>query len=101
MTILTLRRIREDRFEVTEPDIEPVTFKTRAEARDGALSTTRARRSGRLARRWRRPRERKAWSTGLQSSALPSNPCNYFPLPRTSPKGFTDPIEKSTSVTVA
>jgi hypothetical protein len=29
MTILTLRRIREDRFEVTGPDIEPVTFKTR------------------------------------------------------------------------
>jgi hypothetical protein len=30
MTILTLRRIREDRFEVTGPDIEPMTFKTRA-----------------------------------------------------------------------
>ena len=27
MTILTLRRIRDDRFEVTGPDIEPVTFK--------------------------------------------------------------------------
>ena len=33
MTILTLRRIREDRFEVTGADIEPVTFKTRVEAR--------------------------------------------------------------------
>ena len=37
MTILTLRRIREDRFEVTGPDIEPVTFKTRVEARDWCL----------------------------------------------------------------
>ena len=34
MTVLTLRRIRQDRFEVTGPDIEPVTFKTRVEARD-------------------------------------------------------------------
>jgi hypothetical protein len=33
MTVLTLRRIR-DHFVVTGPDIEPVTFKTRAEARD-------------------------------------------------------------------
>ena len=38
MTILTLRRIREDRFEVTGPDIEPVTFKTRVEARDWCLT---------------------------------------------------------------
>ena len=30
MTVFTLRRIRQDRFEVTGPDIEPVTFKTRA-----------------------------------------------------------------------
>ena len=37
MTILTLRRIREDRFEVTGPDIEPMTFKTRVEARDWCL----------------------------------------------------------------
>ena len=37
MTVLTLRRIREDRFEVTGPDIEPVTFKTRVEARDWCL----------------------------------------------------------------
>jgi hypothetical protein len=37
MTILTLRRIRQDRFEVTGPDIEAVTFKTRAEARDWCL----------------------------------------------------------------
>ena len=35
MTILTLRRIREDRFEVTGPDIEP---KTRVEARDWCLT---------------------------------------------------------------
>ena len=34
MTVLTMRRIRQDRFVVTGPDIEPVTFKTRAEARD-------------------------------------------------------------------
>ena len=34
MTVLTLRRIRQDRFEVTGPDIEPMTFKTRVEARD-------------------------------------------------------------------
>ena len=27
MTVLTLPRIREDRFEVTGPDIEPMTFK--------------------------------------------------------------------------
>ena len=38
MTILTLRRIREDRFEVTGPDIEPVTFKTRVEARNWCLT---------------------------------------------------------------
>ena len=38
MTILTLRRIREDRFEVTGADIEPVTFKTRVEARDWCLT---------------------------------------------------------------
>ena len=38
MTILTLRRIRDDRFEVTGPDIEPVTFKTRVEARDWCLT---------------------------------------------------------------
>jgi hypothetical protein len=38
MTILTLRRIREDRFEVTGPDIEPATFKTRVEARDWCLT---------------------------------------------------------------
>jgi hypothetical protein len=36
MTVLTLRRIR-DHFVVTGPDIEPVTFKTRAEARDWCL----------------------------------------------------------------
>jgi hypothetical protein len=33
MTVLTMRRIR-DHFVVTGPDIEPVTFKTRVEARD-------------------------------------------------------------------
>ena len=38
MTILTLRRIREHRFEVTGPDIEPVTFKTQVEARDWCLT---------------------------------------------------------------
>ena len=38
MTILTLRRIREDRFEVTGPDVEPGTFKTRVEARDWCLT---------------------------------------------------------------
>ena len=38
MTVLTLRRIRQDRFEVTGPDIEPVTFKTRVEARDWCLT---------------------------------------------------------------
>jgi hypothetical protein len=38
MTVLTLRRIREDRFEVTGSDIEPVTFKTRVEARDWCLT---------------------------------------------------------------
>ena len=37
MTILTLRRIRQDRFEVTGPDIESVTFKTRVEAGTGAF----------------------------------------------------------------
>ena len=36
MTVLTLRRIR-DHFVVTGPDIEPVTFKTRAEARRWCL----------------------------------------------------------------
>ena len=29
MTVLTLRRIRDDRFEVTGSDIEPLIFKTR------------------------------------------------------------------------
>jgi hypothetical protein len=38
VTVLTLRRIREDRFEVTGPDIEPVTLKTRVEARDWCLT---------------------------------------------------------------
>jgi hypothetical protein len=38
VTIRTLRRIREDRFEVTGPDIEPATFKTRVEARDWCLT---------------------------------------------------------------
>ena len=38
MTVLTLRRIREDRFEVTGPDIESMTFKTRVEARDWCLT---------------------------------------------------------------
>jgi hypothetical protein len=33
VTVLTLRRIRQDRFEVTGLDIEPMTFKTRVEAR--------------------------------------------------------------------
>ena len=32
MTVLTMRRVR-DQFVVTGPDIEPVTFKTRAQAR--------------------------------------------------------------------
>ncbi len=32
MTVLTMRRIR-DHFVVTGPDIEPLTFKTRYEAR--------------------------------------------------------------------
>jgi hypothetical protein len=36
MTVLTMRRIR-DHFVVTGPDIEPVTFKTRADARDWCL----------------------------------------------------------------
>jgi hypothetical protein len=36
MTTLTMRRIR-DHFVVTGPDIEPMTFKTRVEARDGCL----------------------------------------------------------------
>ena len=36
MSVLTMRRIR-DHFVVTGPDIEPVTFKTRAEARDWCL----------------------------------------------------------------
>ena len=59
MTILTLRRIRQDRFEVTGPDIEAVTFKTRAEARDWCLQHYRGRRSGRSARKVRRLGERK------------------------------------------
>ena len=33
VTVLTMRRVR-DHFVVTGPDIEPATFKTRAEARD-------------------------------------------------------------------
>ena len=33
MTVLTMRRVREH-FVVTGPDIEPMTFKTRREARD-------------------------------------------------------------------
>jgi hypothetical protein len=37
VTVLTLRRIRQDRFEVTGADIEPVKFKTRVEARDWCL----------------------------------------------------------------
>ena len=37
MTVLNMRRIR-DHFVVTGPDIEPVTFKTRAEARDWCLT---------------------------------------------------------------
>ena len=41
MTVLTLRRIRQDRFEVTGPDIERVTFKTRVEARDWCLKHSR------------------------------------------------------------
>ena len=38
MRVLTPRRIRDDRFEVTGPDIEPMTFKTRVEARDWCLT---------------------------------------------------------------
>jgi hypothetical protein len=38
VTVLTLRRIRDDRFEVTGSDIEPLTFKTRVEARDWCLT---------------------------------------------------------------
>ena len=38
MTVLTLRRIRQDRFEVTGPVIEPMTFKTRVGARDWCLT---------------------------------------------------------------
>ena len=37
MTVLTLRRIHQDRFEVTGPDMKSVTFKTRVEARDWCL----------------------------------------------------------------
>jgi hypothetical protein len=33
VTVLTLRRVR-DHFVVTGPDIEPMTFKTRGQARD-------------------------------------------------------------------
>ena len=36
MTVLTMRRVC-DHFVVTGPDIEPVTFKTRVEARDWCL----------------------------------------------------------------
>ena len=46
MTVLTLRRIRQERFEVTGPDIEPLTFKTRVEAREWCLKHYRGRRSG-------------------------------------------------------
>jgi hypothetical protein len=38
VTVLTLRRIRDDRFEVTRPDIKPVIFKTRVEARNWCLT---------------------------------------------------------------
>jgi hypothetical protein len=38
VTVLTLRRIRQDGFEVTGLDIEPMTFKTRVEARDWCLT---------------------------------------------------------------
>jgi hypothetical protein len=33
VTVLTMRRVREH-FVITGPDIEPMTFKTRAQARD-------------------------------------------------------------------
>jgi hypothetical protein len=73
VTILTLRRIREDRFEVTGPDIEPVTFKPEWRRGTGALRITRARQSARLAaargahRRqwWLRPNWLKFWSAAL------------------------------------
>jgi hypothetical protein len=69
MTVLTLRRIR-DHFVVTGPDIEPVTFKTRAEARDWCLKHTRARQFASLAavrgahrrQRWLRLNWLKFWS---------------------------------------
>jgi hypothetical protein len=38
VTVLTLRRIRQDGLEVTGLDIEPMTFKTRVEARDWCLT---------------------------------------------------------------
>ena len=34
VTVLTMRRVRDDCFEVTGPDIQPMRFKTRAQARD-------------------------------------------------------------------
>ena len=70
MTILTLRRIREDRFEVTGPDIEPVTFKTRVEARDWCLTQypgspireVGGRKRAHRRQRWLRPNWLKFWS---------------------------------------
>ena len=70
MTILTLRRIRQHRFEVTGPDIEPVTFKTQVEARDWCLTQypgspireVGGRKRGIRRQRWLRPNWLKFWS---------------------------------------
>jgi hypothetical protein len=61
MTVLTMRRVR-DHFIVTGPDIEPVTFETRREARDWCYVHFRGspiREVGAGARKAPRPRLRK------------------------------------------
>ena len=63
MTVLTLRRIRQDRFEVTGPDIEPMTFRLGSRPGTGASGIIGGHRSGKLAETVRRPGERKTNST--------------------------------------
>jgi hypothetical protein len=64
MTILTLRRIREDRFEVTGPDIEPATLKTRMEARDWYLTHYQGSPIREVGKKMAPAKGKKGWSDG-------------------------------------
>ena len=63
MTVLTMRRIRQDRFVVTGPDIEPGPSRPELRPGTGAVCITPVHRFGRLARTVPRLGERKINST--------------------------------------